>query len=591
MKKQDNINAIEVVNLSSYTTPEVVITATDDWVSYGENNNHFNNLIGYYEGSTTSASIINGLSGLIYGGGLEATDSSKKPDQWASLKNLVKPRELKKIIFDRKLLGMAAIKVSYKKGKVSAIKHWRMETLRAEKADDNGEINNYYWSADWSEITKDSNPNSFPAFGKGNGNQDEIYIIKPYITGSFYYSQPDYSSSLPYCELEAQIGDYLINDVRNGFSGSLMVNFNNGVPSKEVQRITNKKVVQKFTGAKGDKLLFNYNKNAESATTIERLALDNAPDHYQYLADECRNKIIVGHRITSPLLIGIRESGNGFGSNADEIETATVLMDKVVVKQFQDEILDALDEILSVNEISLDLYFTSVVPRDFTEEIVDEDEEVSTELSSCVALKNESDAEVSNELISKGESSLEGYTEVDSSDVDYEMEEELDSQIDDLNKVELSVWDKIVNLATTGSARPNAKSSQDKEIDGVKFKVRYRYAPQSAGDDSREFCQKMVAANKLYRKEDIVAMKGKTVNKGFGKGGSDIYSIWEFKGGARCNHRWQRVTFASESNVDTKSPLATTTSTNKAESKGYKVRNESNVSKKPSDMPNNGFAS
>tara|TARA_R110002073_G_scaffold116064_3_gene254322 strand:+ start:13947 stop:15722 length:1776 start_codon:yes stop_codon:yes gene_type:complete len=591
MKKQDNISTMEVVNLSSYTTPEVVVTANEDWVSYGLNNDHFESLIGYYEGSTTSGSIINGLSGLIYGAGLKATDSGKKPSQWASLKNLVKRRELKKIIFDRKLLGMAAIKVSYKKGKVSAIKHWRMETLRAEKADDSGDINNYYWSADWSEVDNDSMPKSFPAFGKGNGNQDEIYIVKPYVTGSFYYSQPDYAASLPYAELESQIGDYLINDVTNGFSGSLMVNFNNGVPSKEVQRLTNRKVVQKFTGSKGDKLLFNYNKNAESATTIERLALDNAPDHYQYLSDECRNKIIVGHRITSPLLIGIRESGNGFGSNADEIETATVLMDKVVVKQFQDEILDALDDILSINEISLDLYFASVVPRDFTEEIIDEDEETSTELSSCVALNNEKDAIISQELISKGVSSLDGYVEVDSSDVDYELEEELDAQINELNKVELSVWEKIVNLVSTGTARPNAKSAQDKEIDGVKFKVRYRYSPQTASDNSREFCQKMVSANKLYRKEDIIAMSGKTVNAGFGLGGNNQYSIWDYKGGARCNHKWQRVTFASESNVDTKSPLAPTTSTNKAERDGYRVRNNPNVSMKPNDMPNNGFAS
>lgn len=262
-------------------------------------------------------------------------------------------------------------------------------------------------------------------------------------------------------------------------------------------------------------------------------------------------------------------------------------MDKVVVKQFQDEILDALDEILAVNEISLDLYFSSVVPRDFTEEEVTEEEEASTELSVEAILSTpnelslESDTDVSDELISKGESSLEGFTEVESVEVDYDNEEELDAKIDELNKVELSTWQKIVNLATTGVARPNSKSSQDKEIDGVQFKVRYRYAPLSASDDSREFCKKMVSANKLYRKEDIVAMKGKSVNAGFGKGGADTYSIWDYKGGARCNHKWQRVTFASDEKI----------STGKAERQGYRVRNESNAAIKPTTMPNDGFAS
>jgi len=586
---------MEVVNLSAYTTPRVIVEAKDDWVSYGDNNDHFNELIGYYKGSTTNGSIINGLSGLIYGGGLDATDSNKKPDEYAALKSLIKEKELKKIIFDRKLLGMAAIKVSYINGKVKSLKHWRMETLRAEKADESGEINNYYWCADWNELGKNDKPNSFPAFGKGNGKQDEIYIVKPYVTGEFYYSQPDYAASLPYSELESQIGDYLINDVKNGFSGSLMVNFNNGVPSKEIQRLTNNKVTKKFTGATGDKLLFNYNKNAESATTIERLALDNAPDHYQYLSDECRNKIIIGHRITSPLLIGVREAGNGFGSNSDEIETATLLMDKVVVKGFQDEIVEAIDEIISLNGINLDLYFKTIVPRDFFEEEgieeVKEDAEGSVEMSeeTSKALSKQQDVIISNELISRGEDALEGYTVIDERDVDEESEDELDLAIEDSNKIELSAWNKLINLASTGTARPSIKSAQDKEIDGTKFKVRYKYAPQSAGDNSREFCKAMVKANKLYRKEDIVAMENMAVNAGFGAGGTDTYSIWEHKGGARCSHKWQRVTFASDKNVDVKSPLAPKVSTNKAESKGFRVRNEKNVSIKPKDTPTEGF--
>ena len=361
-------NSVDVIALSAYTTPIVEVSVKNDWVDYGSDNNHFNDLIEYNNGSTTSKSIINGLARMIYGSGLKAADDFKKPDEYAAMKSIIKDKELKKIIYDRKLLGMAAMKVSYNNGIVKSIKHWPMETLRAEKADDNGEINNYYWSNDWSLVKPSTEVNSFPAFGKSDSKKDEIYIVKPYVTGEFYYSKPDYSAALPYCLLESQIGDYLINDVKNGFSGSLMINFNNGVPSKEIQNLTNRKVMKKFTGAGGSKILFNYNKNAEAATTIERLPLDNAPDHYQYLSDECRNKIIVGHRITSPLLIGVRESGSGFGSNADEIETSSLLMDKVVVKGFQEELVDAISEVMAVNNINLDLYFATVVPRDFMED-------------------------------------------------------------------------------------------------------------------------------------------------------------------------------------------------------------------------------
>jgi hypothetical protein len=368
-KKDTKIESVmEVVELSAYTTPKVIVDTKNEWAAYGADNNYFEDLIAYYKGSTTSSSIINGLAGLIYGGGLDATDSNKKPEEWAKLNSIIRAKDLKRIIFDRKLLGMAAMQVIYKDGKVKSIKHFPMNTLRAEKANDDGEIQGYYWSNDWSSIKKGDEPDRMPAYGFGDKIKSEIYILKPYVTGEFYYTQPDYAGALPYCELENQIGDYLINDVKNGFSGSLMINFNNGIPDKQTQRMTNNKVVKKFTGATGDKLLFNYNKSAESATTIERLALDNAPDHYQYLSDECRDKIIVGHRITSPLLLGIREAGSGFGSNADEIATSALLLDKVVVLGFQEELIDALDEIVAENGIALDLYFKTRIPRDFRDE-------------------------------------------------------------------------------------------------------------------------------------------------------------------------------------------------------------------------------
>ena len=394
MDKKDTSkqSLMEVVELSAYTTPRIVIDTKNEWASYGSNNNYFQDLIDYYKGSTTSSSIINGLSGLIYGSGLDARDSNKKPEMWAEINSIVRAKDLKKIIFDRKLLGMAAMQIVYKNKKVKSIKHFPMNTLRAEKANDDGEIQGYYWSNDWTSVKKDDEPNRMPAYGFGNKIKSEIYIVKPYVTGEFYYTQPDYAGSLPYCELESQIGDYLINDVRNGFSGSLMINFNNGVPDKQTQRMTNNKVVRKFTGATGDKLLFNYNKSAESATTIERLALDNAPDHYAYLSNECRDKIIVGHRITSPLLLGIRESGSGFGSNSDEIETASLLLDKVVVQGFQEELVDAINEVVAENGISLDLYFKTLLPRDFRDEetILEEKKE-----------KTEKEREVSENLSSE----------------------------------------------------------------------------------------------------------------------------------------------------------------------------------------------
>ena len=149
----------------------------------------------------------------------------------------------------------------------------------------------------------------------------------------------------------------------------------------------------------------------------------------------------------------------------------------------------------------------------------------------------------------------------------------------------------MIGLASTGSARPNAKSEQDGESDGLRFKVRYQYAPLTTSANSREFCDKMVAAAKIYRKEDIIQMGDKPVNKGWGpKGSTDTYSIWEFKGGGDCHHFWMRKTYMAKGTTpDANNPKAEV-SVNKAKKEGFTPKkNESNVAKRPTDMPKKGF--
>jgi hypothetical protein len=146
----------------------------------------------------------------------------------------------------------------------------------------------------------------------------------------------------------------------------------------------------------------------------------------------------------------------------------------------------------------------------------------------------------------------------------------------------------LIGLVSSGTARANAKSAQDAEIDGKFFKVRYKYVGSGGGD--RDFCKTMMSNNKVYRKEDILQMGSQAVNAGFGEKGADTYSIWLYKGGARCHHKWQRITYLSDTrSIDVKNPNAKTVSTNKARAFGYRPTNEAKVSMMPNDMARKGF--
>jgi hypothetical protein len=269
------------------------------------------------------------------------------------------------------MLGQAAMQVIYSKAgndrKVVKVKHFPIHTLRPEKMDENGVINNYYYHPNWTEKKRSDTLKKIPTFGTSK-EKVELMILKPYLSGYDYFCPPDYSGSLPYAELENEIADYLLNETKNSFSGTKVINFNNGVPDIEQREAITRDVKGKLTGSRGQKVIVAFNENQESATTVEDISLNDAPSHYEYLANEAMHKILVGHRITSPMLLGIKDSGKGLGNNADEIKTASQLFTSTVITPYQNEIIDALEEIMELNGEVPELYFITSQPIEFTEE-------------------------------------------------------------------------------------------------------------------------------------------------------------------------------------------------------------------------------
>ena len=571
---------LHIVNLASYNRPKISEDKNRDWVEYGDDNDYYSYLIDLYTNSTTNHSIINGISNMIYGKGLDALDSSSKPDEYASMRSIFSDSCLRKVVLDLKLLGEGSFQVLYQKGDVVKAEHFPRQTLRAEKCNEDGQIEAYYYHHDWAKVKRSDKPQRIAAFGFGNGNEPEIKIVKKYVSGYDYYCPVDYQGGLAYAELESEVADYLINDVQNGFSGTKVVNFNNGVPDREKQMQIKSDVMRKLTGARGEKVIIAFNNNAESKTTVDDIPLNDAPQHYEYLSNECSAKLIVAHRVTSPLLLGIRTENNGLGSNADEIKTAALLFDNITIKPYQDLLTDCMDDILAVNGISLKLYFKTLQPLAFIETdnaITDEAREEETGVKNELTLSKEFDDDKMFDLLEEygEEEDLENWVLVDEREVDYDQEEALD---------------KMIGLASTGTARPNATSEQDGEADDMKFKVRYQYAPLRTQSNSREFCKLMVGAKKIYRKEDIMQMSQRAVNAGFGENGAATYDIWLFKGGAACHHFWMRKTYmAVDVKPDATNPNAEI-SVNKAKKEGFTPEtNDPKVAKRPIDMPNKGF--
>lgn len=577
---------LHIVNLSEYNRPKITEDKRRDWVNYGDDNDYYSYLIKLFINSATNNAIIQGISQLIFGKGIDATDSSQKPDEYAAMKSIFHDSCLRKVILDLKLLGEGSFQVLYQDGRVIRAEHFPRQTLRAEKCNDDGEIEAYYYFHDWSKIKPNSKPKRIAAFGFGNGKEPEIKIVKRYISGYDYYCPVDYQGALAYAELESEIADYLINDVQNGFSGTKVVNFNNGVPDREKQLQVKNDVMNKLTGARGEKVIIAFNNNAESKTTIDDVPLNDAPAHYEYLANECSKKLIVGHRVTSPLLLGIRTENNGLGSNADEIKTASLLFDNVTIKPYQELVTDCMDDILAINDISLKLYFKTLQPLAFIETdnaVTDEarEEETGVKLS-------EDKPELTDEMGEDFLAELEGETMED-----YELigKRQYSEDNEDLETWKEKVINGDVELESVKS-KPSGESYLDKSV----YKVRYAYEEKYTSGNSRKFCKTMMQRTRngvVYRLEDIDKASRAGINKSFGHKGQS-YDLFKFKGGPNCGHYWEERLYKLKKKKDGEyyedKSLASSEEVDSIP-QSYKPRPAGNklAPVAPKDMANNGY--
>ena len=597
------MNDLRIVNLSSYTSPEIVEKSNKQWVAYGSDNNFFGHLISNYENSPTNNAIINAISQQIYGLGLDASDSSRRPEQYAKMLTMFHKDCVQKLCFDLKLMGQCAMQVIYSKDRktIAQVAHIPVENLRAEKCNEKGEIEGYFYSDDWSNVKPRTELKRIPAYGSSKENIEIIYV-KPYRAGYKYYSSPDYTGCLQWCEIESEVSNFHLNNVQGSFSPNTLIQFNNGTPNAEERQNLENRIAQKFTGTGGNKFILAFNDNQDAAATVETLPISDAHNTYEYVSSQATEKIMVGHRVVSPMLYGIKDS-TGLGNNADELKTASILMQNLVIAPFQHLLIDAFDSILAYNQISLKLYFKTLQPLQFIdlENVEDEEtkeEETGVKLSK--ELPDEIGTTIADALIDLGQDETEllsDFEVIDEREVDYDEENGLDEVITDLNKPqEKSTLAKVWEFVSTGVAKKTKSSEQDgtskqTKEEGKEFLVRYVYNPAKTKSTSRQFCKKMVSAGKVYRKEDILAMTKKAVNPDFTKSGdkSGKYSIWLYKGGARCSHRWFRKTYVRK--IGGKR-MGTEISTTEARSRGFRPKGKPNAQKvpvAPKDMKYKGY--
>ena len=625
------------VDLSSETSPVVQEVRGREYIEYGTE--HWRNLypqflIDLYYNSSTHAAIINTTAEMIAGEDI-IVDENENLDQFVKLKKFFAEANgketlhevIKKISFDFKLQGAFALHIIWNRAKteIAEIHHVPVERVRAAKPNAMGKVDCYYVCADWSN-TRTNKPMKIAAFNtKDRTNPSQLLYTGLYSPNMDIYHTPDYLAANNWALVDQRVAEFHLNNISNGFSGSYMISFANGVPTQEERFQIERSLAEKFTGASNSgKFVLTFSDDKTRTPEITPITVSNADKQYLALQELLVQNILTGHRVTSPMLMGIKND-TGLGSNVDEMNAAFEIYLNTVIVPYQKHIIKTLAKIFEVNGINIPFSFVQAKPIT-TKFTIEDMKEVMTEdeIREELGLKPLNDEELTAEdednynlekdcdcgkNIDKCDKSCYEKTELDAfletvEDIPegWELidEEVVDGEHADFNfEEELNqIASEKVELATTGVARPDSKSEQDgiskKTYDY--YRVRYVYAEDNflsrKSGKQRDFCKKMLESKKLYRKEDISRMSTKRVNPGWGKGGADTYDIFLYKGGGNCHHFWLRQIYRTELgiSVSTKIKDADLVGYTKARSEGFTAKkNDKRVAIAPKRMKNNGF--
>ena len=603
MKKKNNTE-ISVIHLSEFNLPQVTETTNKDWIQFGTDNMYPQYLLELYNGSSINNAIIKGVSAMIYGEGLDATDrqdSEEHKEQWLRLTSLLGHSQkdlLKCLAFDLKLFGMCYVNTIWNKPRTKIVEmyHIPAQYIRSGKADGYGNVNEYYYSADWTN-TRKHKPRTYKAFDeKDRTSASQVLCIKDYSPGSYYYSLPDYQGSTSYIQLDMEIAQFHLSNIKSGMFPSLAVNFANGIPSFEERKTIERQINSKFGGSgNAGKILITFNDGKDTAPEIVPISSNDNADSYQFLSTETTRKVLTGHRVTSPLLFGVKGDGGGFGNNADELRDSYSLFTNTVVRPFQNTLLDGLQDIFNICDINLDLYFKSLKPADFIDignvAKVSEDDQEKEGIDTGDEIKKEF-TELSNDEFDILLKNLEGEQ---INEDEWEVVDEREQGTGD----DYEEWADRFIQKREDFAVNEIKSNEDKfsYLDKSYYRVRFKYAvgtTKGSGSKSRPFCENMMRLSRggfVYRIEDIDIASDRGINRQLGHN-KQPYDLFKFKGVVFCRHKWNEVLYRLKKGTELKDWQSLDNDYNKVDSipASYKRKpkglRESKIA--PYNMPNNG---
>ena len=372
-----------------------------EFVSFGQYNSFPQELIELYNNSSIHNTCVNAIVDGIVGEGLTANPefvldvANSTGESWNDL--------LKKVAVDYKLYGGFSLEIIWNKSrtKVAEVYHIDFSWLRAKEKNYRGQIPGYYISDEWGtnyrygtnygQTLTEELP-YLPVYNPRKADQEakQIYVYKPYRPGMLYYPLPDYVGALRVIALDQEVDNFHINNIQNGLAPSIAITtFTN---ANEEERAAIERMLQlQYSGTNNaGALMYMDVDSPENAPVITPIQGNGTDAYYTTINDLVVQKILTAHRITSPMILGIKTEGQ-LGGRA-EVTEAYLLLVNTVIRPFQQDILAVFEDLLEMKYPELDITLGIQQLKLFSDG--EEETDVVTSMDANVGEDSELEAEI-----------------------------------------------------------------------------------------------------------------------------------------------------------------------------------------------------
>lgn len=358
-QKENKENLYSVVG-STFNAPAIPVIKeinNKDYVFYGELNLFPDSIIELYNSSAMHRTCIDAIKDGIFGEGVQTIGN-----EYCNTKGETIDDVFEKLVLDYTLYQGYSLNVVWSKDstRIAEIYHIPFNNIRSGKMDEDDEVVEYYHSTYWDNLRKYPAKaiRAFSATDNKGDNASQIFYYYTYTPGNAYYPLPAYQAGYNDISLDAKVSRFHVNNISNGLAPSLFIAFKNGIPTPEQRRDVYSEIEQTFSGEENAGRFFLSFSDADTAPEVTPITAAN-DSYYITLEERITSRILTAHRITSPALLGIRDSV-GFSSIADEILVAYSHFEGTVIEPKRKKIVTSFGYILKLAGFNLNIV---VVPN------------------------------------------------------------------------------------------------------------------------------------------------------------------------------------------------------------------------------------